>query len=273
MNPGIHDISNTEYHSGPGISKSGLDKIHKCPAWFKHCQANPPEQTAAMRLGSAVHAIVLEPEVFAAEFIQAPNVDRRTKAGKEAYAAFLEEANGKTVLTTQEFETAEQIREAVFANRAARNVLSAEGQRERGVYWNDSATDELCKCKPDMWRDDGIVVDLKTTRDAAPEAFAKSAYNFRYHVQAAYYMDGIEQVTGVRPHGFVFVAVETSAPYLVSVFAADEQMVMLGQVQYRKDLDLYAQCKAKDSWPGYPEEVVSLQLPAWAKRDFDPIFE
>jgi exodeoxyribonuclease VIII len=270
--PGVYDLPNNTYHSGPGISKSGLDKIHRCPAWFRHCLDNPPEQTAAMRLGSAVHTAVLEPEKFDAEFVVAPVVDKRTKKGKEQWAEFCEASAGKDVLTGQEGETIQRIRDAVFAHPAARACLQVPGQAEKSVFWRDSATDELCKCRPDWWRNDGIIVDLKTTRDAAPESFSKSAYQYRYHVQAGYYMDGLELATGERPRGFVFIAVETAPPYLVSVYAADDQMVLFGQVQYRKDLDLYAQCKAKNMWPGFPEEVLSLHLPPWAKRDFEADF-
>lgn len=267
MKPGIHIINNDDYHGGPGISKSGLDKINKCPAWFKYCLDNPTEQTPAMRLGAATHALVLEPETFEKDYAVAPEINRRTKAGKLDWEEFCLASSGKDVLSMQEAETARAISEAVYGNAAARRVLSADSRVEHGVYWNDPITGTLCKCKPDMWRNDNILVDLKTTKCASPAEFAKSAYNFRYHVQAAYYMDGVEQVTGERPKGFVFVAVETSAPYLVSVFAADDQMILLGQDAYRQDLDLYAECMESGIWPGYPEEVVSLQLPPWAKKD------
>lgn len=70
--PGVYDhLSNEAYHSGPGLSKSGLDILKDTtPATFRHVTDNPSErtETAAQRVGSALHAAVLEPELFATEY-------------------------------------------------------------------------------------------------------------------------------------------------------------------------------------------------------------
>lgn len=78
MNPGIYtDITNAAYHGGEGISKSGLDLIHQSPMHFKHARdtANDNERvpTVEQMIGTAFHALVLEPEVFAAEFAVEPS--------------------------------------------------------------------------------------------------------------------------------------------------------------------------------------------------------
>ena len=92
-------MTNREYHADPAISKSDLDQIHRSPMHWQYRKTHPPEQTPALLVGSAVHKMILEPSGFADEFAVAPETDRRTKAGREAYQAFQESATGKTVIT------------------------------------------------------------------------------------------------------------------------------------------------------------------------------
>lgn len=68
MQPGIYDnLPNAEYHGGPGISKSGLDLIHRSPLHYQYAYsaANDNEPTPEQAIGTAFHALILEPELFA----------------------------------------------------------------------------------------------------------------------------------------------------------------------------------------------------------------
>ena len=38
-----------------------------------------------------------------------------------------------------------------------------------------------------------------------------------------------------------------------------------GRAVYRRDLATYAECLRSGEWPGYPEEIRELELPAWAR--------
>jgi exodeoxyribonuclease VIII len=71
MQPGIYDgISNDAYHGGAGISKTGLDILHKSPAHLKAARdyAGEKRETKAMFKGKALHALVLEPAAFVREY-------------------------------------------------------------------------------------------------------------------------------------------------------------------------------------------------------------
>ena len=59
----VTGMSNEAYHAYDGISKSGLDLIARSPAHYAYRTASEP--TRAMVIGSATHAAILEPEVFA----------------------------------------------------------------------------------------------------------------------------------------------------------------------------------------------------------------
>jgi exodeoxyribonuclease VIII len=107
------------------------------------------------------------------------------------------------------------------------------------------------------------MVDLKTTRDASPRGFMRSIADYRYHVQAAWYLNGVEQATGKRPDQFIFICVESTAPYVVAVYAADEVMTDRGYEQAMKDLGKLAECRAADSWPSYSDQIETISLPGW----------
>jgi exodeoxyribonuclease VIII len=109
---------------------------------------------------------------------------------------------------------------------------------------------------------DDFVVDLKTTEDASPEEFAKSCANYRYHVQDPFYRDGLAAVKR-KPRAFVFIAVEKKAPHAVGVYVLRAEDVELGRMQYRANLNRYAECLQSGKFPAYSEKVESLALPAW----------
>ena len=121
-----------------------------------------------------------------------------------------------------------------------------------------------CRCRPDAVTERGVIVDLKTTRDASPEEFARSIAQYRYHVQAAFYSDGYRAAFGEAPRGFVFIAVETEAPYLVAVYVASEAMTQRGRIDYQADLDTFRWCRDHNDWPGYSGHPLTIDLPKWA---------
>lgn len=267
---GLVELTNQEYHAAAGISKSGLDLIHRSPRhyWQRYLSPDraPSHPTPAMVIGTATHSAILEPVDFAATYIKAPQFDRRTKAGREQYAAFEEENPEKIGLAPDVYQDVILMREAVRQHPAA-SMLLQDGLAEQSVFWRDPLTGVLCKIRPD-WMPEGrpIIVDVKTTDDASPEGFAKSILNFRYHVQAAWYLDGWNYATREERAGFVFIAVEKKPPYAVAVYVLDAAAVAAGRDEYRANLDAYARCLATDEWPAYSPKIESLSLPIWALK-------
>ncbi len=263
-------LDNAAYHRLTAVSKSHLDQIARSPLhyWARYLDPNrvEPEPTPAMRLGTAVHTLTLEQDTFAERYVVAPNVDRRTKAGKEEWAAFEAEAAGRELISADDRATISRMAEAVWTHPAAGALLKLKGKAEQSFLWTDEATGLECKCRPDWLTDDGsLIVDLKTTEDASPAGFRKSIANFRYHVQAAWYLHGLEQATVRRPEGFIFICVEKKPPHAVAVYVADPEMWALGLDTAMRDLQRLAECHAACRWPGYSEEIEPISLPAWMR--------
>ena len=265
------DMTNEDYHADTTrIGKSGLDLIAKSPAhyWAKYLDPNREkrEPTAAMQLGTAVHHAILEPHEFERRYQVMPEINKRTNDGKAEFAALMEhaKANGITFLGEADKTTCLRMRDAVHKHPAA-SALLVDGEAEKTLFWNDQRTGAKCKCRPDWLSLSGYIADIKTTADASSAEFAKSVYNYRYHVQAPWYLDGYEQAFGRPADGFAFIAVENEPPYAVAVYYVTQDIYDIGKRTYMRDLDVYMECLRKNQWPGYSQEFQALQLPAWAK--------
>ena len=266
--PGIYrDISNESYHAAEGISKSGLDLIAKSPFLYRY---RPPQKpTKAMMIGSAFHCATLEPHIFPEQFAVAPEVNARTNAGKAELELFARANEGKTIIGKDDAERVGAMAKAVRSHQLAAALLS-EGEAETSIFHTDEITGELVKVRPD-WIVDDLLVDLKSTEDATFEAFSRSCWNYRYYVQAAFYLDVANAAYGrQRFNSFIFIACEKSEPYQVAVYAADRQMIEAGRIQYRRDLEKYHQCRSTDTWPGLNAgRIENITLPGWAMRQID----
>lgn len=259
------DLTNQFYHQDEGISSSALKKLLKSAAHYQAYLNEDKETSKEMTLGSLVHTLILEPDKLEEQyFVGEFNVRR----GKD-YEAALKLAGDRTVVTQEEFEKAEQIVEAFRAQAIDHPLLNGkeakllDGEKEHSYYWEDPKTAILCKCRPDNLTPDGMVIDIKTTRDAGLDSFQKTVTMFGYHLSAAFYLRGIEAVTGVRPKGFTIIAIETEAPYAFQVFQFGEQALRIGTEEFEKALEVYAEAVSTDLWPAYGTKVVELELPNW----------
>lgn len=271
MKSGIYyELPGDQYHSGPGISNSGLGLIARSPLhyWSKYLDPNrePEEPTPALELGTAVHCAILEPEEFSKRYKVAPDVDRRTKAGKELYEAFLAELGDAKAISEKDFRRCQMMAESMHRHDAA-EIIFAGGKAEVSIFWEDEETGVLCKIRPDwlMHRSTSIF-DLKTTEDASPRSFERSIMNYGYFRQAAFYLDGA-RAAGLEVDAFLFGAIEKSAPFASAIYYAEGTMIEAGRAEYRRHLRTYAECLERDRWPGYPSEIVPIGLPAWFKPE------
>jgi predicted amidohydrolase len=115
------------------------------------------------------------------------------------------------------------------------------------AFWTDPETGLELKARADMLNGMATCIDLKSAADASPHGFANAIARYRYHVQAALYLDafGAER--------FVFVA---------GIYTLDDASVQQGRDEYRRALRGIAEHQQKDVWPSYGAQEISL--PGWA---------
>lgn len=266
--PGIYDISIEEYHGGNGISRSTLTEFQKSPFhyWYKlnHPEVKQPaaviQKTNALEFGNAVHTFILEPETFNDRYIVMPDIDRRTKIGKEAFADFQIQSEGKAVISAEAVEELQHMRDAIHSNADARELITG-AIYERSLYWNDPDTELLCKARPDIWQSN-FICDLKTTKSGAYKDFQSSVYNFGYHIQAGMIQEALRHAHGSIQKNFIFVVIEKEPPYATVVYQLDELALDLGVAQFKNILQGIRRCMDNNDWPSYPSGLITV--PSWA---------
>lgn len=262
----VRGLSNASYHGHPSLSKSQLADFLVCPANYYglHLDPNRPPrdgETAGQRAGTLLHTLVLEPETFNERYAIGPDVNRNTKLWKEFAVA---RSARLTLLKPDEYAEGLMQAKSLRRHKEVAELLES-GQAETSVFWTDHDTGLPLRCRPDWLHEtpEGwIVLDLKTG-PAAPWAFSSQCSRMTYQVQDAFYSDGIAQATGKPVIAFVFGVIETSQPFISMCGVLDDDSRTAARKTYREALARFAECKAKDEWPGF-EGVQLLRLPAYA---------
>ena len=254
-------MTEKEYRSAEGVNKSTLWNLRRSPAHYKYFLENPPEDTPTFRFGRAVHAAILTPTAYKRDFAVIPEgIDRRTKAGKEEYQAFLDASAGKEIITADEAETVRGIVKAFRKNPDAVELLKGT-KRERPLFWTDD-NGILCKCRVDAYKP-GIMIDLKTATDAETDTFSREAIRYGYDVQAAHYMDGYQHKESAVPPEWYFIVIEKTEPYSINILKADIGFLDYGYMRRQELIEKLKSCQESGMFPGYGKN--ELLLPAWVE--------
>lgn len=279
--PGIFDnIPAAEYHKTilGEANNSGLKVIdERTPAhylqWVK--DRNKPKtaeqefkEQQHFRIGRIVHSAILEPDKFDDDYLLMPDfgpmqssTNRKTR---DAWLATL--PPGTSIVKPGEKELAMAMREAVLRHKTARLVIEG-GRPEVTLRWQDKRTGVRCKARVD-WDcpEFHFCMDLKSTDDASPAAFARSVANYRYHMQHAHYSGGYQNL-GRDLRNFLIVAVEKEPPHAVGVYHIDAAAEERGFELVNRAMDKLARCMSTGEWPAYSENIEPIGIPLWALSD------
>lgn len=259
---GIYDISNEAYHASPAISRSKLMLLDKSPYHFWHevlsGEAEKKEATPAMKVGSLFHTLLLEPAKFDDEYLIITQKTMPTK-GTNPYNLVMEEAQGRTVLTREQFDKTKAMADATRKHEIVSTLLD-EAAFEQSIFWTDEETGLQFKTRPDIWAEK-MIVDLKTTSDASINSFVRSAFNYGYYLQAGMAFEACKAI-GKPFEMFVILACEKEAPHVPAVFMMDDEALQFGIDQFTSYKKRLKKCLETNTWPGYV--VQELSVPKYA---------
>lgn len=269
VNRFVYDLPADEYHRRVfGVaSNSALKQIAKTPAhylaWVNGSETTP---TDAMVFGRLLHLYVLELPVFLQSVAVEPAFGdcRKTenKARRDAWR--LEHADCE-IISAEDMDLCKAMGDSIHKHPVASRLIE-QCQREVTAFWTDRDIGILCKGRLDGFpRSQRIIADVKTTKDASEDGFAASIANLDYDVQAAFYCDGVETITGKAPR-FVFVAVEKEPPYLVATYTLDDISIQRGRDIYRERLETLARCIESQDFPGYGTATKMISTPFWRHK-------
>ncbi|EGE09634.1 PD-(D/E)XK nuclease-like domain-containing protein [Moraxella catarrhalis] len=265
----IHNLSNADYHAHPAVSSSQLKHMLRTPAHFKASLETSKEPSDAMKLGSLVHTLLLEPHLVDYEYTVMPKFDRRTKQGKADYEAWLERNAHKSIITADQMDTATAMTDSLKQSSVAKLLKVNRTLIEASIFYTDQDTGIDCRVRPDFLITpcdsfpNGLIVDLKTTDNASPSAFKRTITNFGYHLSAAMYLDGYEAHFGTCP-AYIWLVAERDAPYAVASYTPSDEMLERGKQDLDSALSMLRQCMDADDYPAYSADIATIDLPKWA---------
>jgi len=198
------------------------------------------------------HTCFLEHENFHKEFIIEPEINKRTKAGKEEYAQFLEGVGNLTPITSKMYEECMDRREIL------QEFIPSEDHKVEltlcYMYHGHPFKSRL------DWHDGESVWDLKTCRDASPRGFRTAINMFRYHMQASLYIDAC-RILGMPAESFFFLAQEKIHPYPYAVYTLTPEAITYGQAKNEQALSTLLEAEKNDSHnPFNVEGVQTIDL-------------
>lgn len=229
--------------TAPRLSYSSIKNLLRSPRKFAEYYTKPKQPTEAMVLGSALHCAILRPQDFQKEYAVAPELDRRTKAGKEAFEAFTQAAEGRTVLTSAQYQDLQNKAAIIQNSELAQSILAPCTVREEQVEA------VLTHANLGQWAfrlildardpDKKIIVDLKSCSDV--QWFKWDAKKLHYDLQAALYK-------ALYPTAeFYFIAVDAED---CGVFHASPDFLAAGQEKLTTCLQRLRELRTFGGWFG-----------------------
>ncbi|MGL4444384.1 MAG: PD-(D/E)XK nuclease-like domain-containing protein [Alsobacter sp.] len=249
------------------VRYSHLKAMERSPAHYVYAVQHDREETLSMRLGSAAHALVFgTPQVVV--FRGGMHNGKSYKGNRTGamWEAFQAQHATDVIVSESELAAAEAMVRAITTDMVADSLLFAAGtMHERRIEWTYQG--RQCAGTMDAFGP-AALCDLKAVKDADPRWFPFQARRMAWHGQVAWYRDGAEAAgLGARPT--FLVAVENSAPYVVTVFQLDDATYLAGQRLYRAWFDRLLECEAANYWPGYADGVVPLAIGGEPRLDLE----
>ena len=256
---------------------------------MKYSLAQPEETTAALDRGTALHLAVLEPLLFEGRYVTIGQCDGLKKDLQRCAYQGSVYRDGRSyckthdpdkdadpdpdieVLTEKDYTAVLGMREAIMAHPRARSLFEGKGLFEVTVIFDDPVTHVRCKMRPDrLVERAGMLIDLKSSRDASPMAFPGLAERLGYFRKLALYRRGLLALAWPLKEVAV-LAIEPEAPFdLAPYLIEDLRDLETADTEITRLLSLYQQCEQTNTWPGYASSedgFLMLRRPLWAARN------
>ena len=268
--PGFYDLTAAEYHADPicepSLSSSvAAQVVLESPAHARlsHPRLNPdyePRKASdAMEFGNAVHSLALGKGCEVARWDGSTWVPAEAKAFRaQAIAA------GKIPLKINDHTRAQDCANALHRqlDEMGLGYVLTDGEPEKVIAWKEG--EFWMRAMLDRWIPDrNLIVDIKTTgKSAHPQQAGRTARAMGYDIRSEFYLRGASKLTGIPARkgglGFMFLFIETSAPYCLTPCFLDEESQARGRRMCGQAIDTWARCMEAKTWPGYATSAVEI---------------
>lgn len=270
MNGQLIKDSFSQYLAREELSRGRIvSEIENTPKKAQYDEEQGTETTDPMRLGSAAHCSVLEPERFLTDFIFYDGTRSAKKGGIPSgkWALFLgelEEAGHEylldQILKKEEYDYCLAL-QAFLATSKKWQALIDGTDKEVSCYWDGK------KARLDARRT-GLIVDLKTAYDLSDHGIEK-ALGVSNMIQVAHYIEGAEAADDRTVHwdklessigltSFVFAFVSKSLPIELRLVEVPFEHVKRAAAERHNAIESIKMNRKTGIYPTYPDRIETL---------------
>lgn len=293
MKDGIYtDLGINEYHGNDThISSTNFKKARRSLKEFHWYQTHKEtEQKSFFDFGNAFELALLDHDSFDSDVAilqseywisEALNekptltVPKNSAKYKELKGKFLIENEGKYLIEDkgkESFETIEMMLESCYKDQVIRQLIE-NIEYQTSIFWTDETTGLKLKTRPDISKlNKNVIVDVKTTEDGSPEAFAKSIGNYDYPFQACMQIDGCQQSNYmISVDKFFWLVVEKNPPYNATIYEFDRSDIVYFMDEYNYIKENIRKAQLENNYTGYSQRadnkfgVLTANIPLWYK--------
>lgn len=302
------------YLAAEGESSSLLKEALKSPRHYlvSRNMEVAPRNVDHFELGTFAHQAILEPSRFEKVIVE-PKANRGQIAGVCSLIEFYSDLLAipptaiystmkmgelREMLAALESEAAARGYTAISADyasiiRAMKVSFNTYGggilpkimryvKTETSMYGRDASTGQKVKIRPDgilLEENFGLnaILSVKTTSATSVEAFMRDCAKFRYELAEGMYLKVASDITGRRFTGTVMIMAQTVMPYQVAVLYWDAEDLEIGKYKYAQAMDIVAQCRAANHWPGFDAKaeadaygIIQAKLPSYIRAELLP---
>jgi len=275
------------YHGWDAMSNGRLTTIRQSRAHCQWSMGHPSSDTPSTAFGTAAHCVVLEPErwdlVYClepqwVEGIQNSKGKPITRQGWRNSTLFKDRKadlvdHGREPLSQADLDACRTIRDHLYERPSkARDIMLAKTATEVSYLATDPDVGVLAKVRPDIEVPSAdMVVDFKTSKNAARDEFERSIYKFGYHRTSPFYRDVMSAEGSHQWKHYLFLVVENVPPFEVAIYDLHPDAVDLGRFELEGLKLKYAHCIESGEWPGYPDEIRTVDVPRWVYREWEGV--
>lgn len=270
------NVLESEYRADPRLNFHRLANFRRDPRAFREGYFDDREESAAMRFGTALHALVLQGrDAFDAKVATFdPPINPRTKEPYgttsqtylDALAKFQAKHEGMTLISTDERDLVEKMRDEANFHPVAPRVLGrapwarAEVPVAGEIVLDDGSTFPV-KGLIDRYCESGLV-DIKTTAQfddgTGRDKFRYNIYDYKYLVQLAFYHCILTDCYGAPFVPAWIVAFEKNAPNRVAVYSVAPQVLSDSRVVAKAWVKSYKEATERKSFPSRFDRVQTI---------------
>lgn len=262
------------YHALPRLNAGKVAAFAESTLQGVVACEQPIVPTMAMKLGTAAHARILEPDDFACRSEEFEDIG----PASAAKMAEIEAANPDTIVLARGWRAQIDAMRAAIRRSAFSEKLIFEGggAKELTVLWTETVHGQPVPCKARIDFIDipnRVVGDYKTTADASPGAFERTIGDLGYHTKAAWYCRAVTAAGLMVNPRMVWIAAETKPPFTCQPFVASDRLMDQGWAEACVGMHRYAAWKAGRPDPMPPPPLMTVDLPVWKQIDPDTLHE